>query len=307
MLCKNKEIVFSISAVEREAGITRDVLRKWEDRYGFPAPSRNKRNERVYKPEQVSRLRIIKRLIDVGVRPSKIVPESAGDLASLAKQLQVRIVGEEELKVEKIILDYLRAHDLVNLRWYLQHLLLKQGVYKFILDTVAPLTYKVGENWAQNELEIYEEHMYSEVIQDILRNSADGLVNDDKGIPRILITTPLGETHTLGILMALNLFILEGAHCIYLGAETPLENISSAVLENHVDIVALSFSSFYPRQHVAQVLSKLHTILPEKVTIWAGGEGASHLLGKRLKRSTITPTLEAIRVAFIDWREIRKI
>ena len=305
MLYKDKGIVLSISAVEREAGITRDVLRKWEARYGFPTPSRNKRNERVYKLEQVSRLRVIKRLIDVGVRPSKIVPESAGDLVALSKKIQVRVTGREGSRIEAKILDYLRDHNLIDLRWHLEHLLLKQGLYKFILDTVASLTFAVGEAWSRNELDIYEEHMYSEIIQEILHNTANKLTNDSEGTPRILLTTPPGETHTLGIMMALNLFRLEGAHCINLGAQTPLNNIASAVLANHVDIVALSFSSSYPRQHVAPVLSKLHTILPERVTIWAGGDGVFHLLGKITKGATIIPTLEGIRESFLEWREIR--
>ena len=307
MLYKDKGIVLSISTVESESGITRDVLRKWEARYGFPTPSRNKRNERVYKLEQVSRLRVIKRLIDVGVRPSKIVPESAGDLAALSKQIQVRVTEGEGSIIEAKILDYLRDHNLIDLRWYLQHLLLKQGLYKFVLDTVAPLTFAVGEAWSRNELEVYEEHMYAEIIQEILHTAADKLANDNEGTPRILLTTPPGETHTLGIMMALNLFMLEGAHCIYLGAQTPFNNIASAVLATHVDIVALSFSSSYPRKHVAPVLSKLQTILPERVTIWAGGDGVFHLLGKITKGATIIPTLEGVREAFLEWREIRTV
>jgi hypothetical protein len=48
-----------ISAVERDTGISKDLLRAWERRYGFPAPLRDLSGERVYPAEQVQRLRLL--------------------------------------------------------------------------------------------------------------------------------------------------------------------------------------------------------------------------------------------------------
>ena len=70
----------SIAAVERDTGLQKDTLRVWERRYGFPQPLRDANGERVYPPEQLARLRQIKRLIDQGMRPGKVV---AADPASL--------------------------------------------------------------------------------------------------------------------------------------------------------------------------------------------------------------------------------
>jgi len=49
-------------------------LRIWERRYGFPAPLRDAAGERVYPAEQVQRLRLLKRLLDSGHRPGRVVP-----------------------------------------------------------------------------------------------------------------------------------------------------------------------------------------------------------------------------------------
>ena len=65
---------FNITAVERETGLSKDVLRVWERRYGFPAPQRDSNGERRYPPEQVERLRLIKRLMDQGHRPGRLLP-----------------------------------------------------------------------------------------------------------------------------------------------------------------------------------------------------------------------------------------
>ncbi|MGE5129432.1 MAG: MerR family transcriptional regulator, partial [Sphingomonadaceae bacterium] len=60
--------LLSIAAVERETGVSKDTLRVWERRYGFPQPGRNAHGERVYPADQVARLHRIRRLMDQGLR-----------------------------------------------------------------------------------------------------------------------------------------------------------------------------------------------------------------------------------------------
>lgn len=64
---------YSIAAVERDTGLSKDTLRVWERRYGFPQPERDGAGDRVYPAGQVERLRTIRRLMDAGHRPGRIV------------------------------------------------------------------------------------------------------------------------------------------------------------------------------------------------------------------------------------------
>lgn len=289
-----------ISAVERETGISKEVLRKWESRYGFPSPERDPQGERIYTSAQVARLRLIKRLMDAGVRPSKVVPESAGDLTELAEESHVRMTGPGAGHVESALLAHLRNHDLVGLRQRLQRLLLEQGLRQFVLDTVAPFTYAVGEAWARGDLEVYEEHLYTEVIQGMLRSAVETLTQTD-GQPRILLTTPPDEPHTLGMLMVSALFALEGAYCVSLGPQTPLEDVASAVVAHRVDVVVLSFSIAYPQRRIVPVLAELRTRIAARVAIWAGGAGTARM-GRPPEGVSITPTLEAAQDVLRAWR-----
>src|ERR1700680_1665825 len=77
-------ILLNISAVERETGLSKDVLRVWERRYGFPKPGRDDNTERRYSPEQVAKLRVIKRLMDTGMRPGKLMHQPLAELNVLA-------------------------------------------------------------------------------------------------------------------------------------------------------------------------------------------------------------------------------
>src|SRR5512137_1994659 len=79
-------IVLDISGVERETGLSKDVLRMWERRYGFPKPARDENGERQYAAAEVAKLRAIKRLMDIGMRPGRIVRCTQDELNALALQ-----------------------------------------------------------------------------------------------------------------------------------------------------------------------------------------------------------------------------
>ncbi len=73
----------SIAAVERETGLAKDTLRVWEKRYGFPAPLRDAAGDRIYPSAQVVQLKLIRRLLDAGMRPGKVVGLGHGALEAL--------------------------------------------------------------------------------------------------------------------------------------------------------------------------------------------------------------------------------
>ncbi len=74
-----------IAAVERDTGLSKDTLRVWERRYGFPQPTRDANGERVYPSEQVDKLRLLKRLMDQGHRPGKLAERTFDQLQALAE------------------------------------------------------------------------------------------------------------------------------------------------------------------------------------------------------------------------------
>src|SRR5215204_5148703 len=84
---------FAIAAVERDVGLSKDVLRVWERRYGFPKPDRDANGERLYSAGQVLRLRLIKRLMDQGHRPGRLMSISVDELEALAAGSRATVPG----------------------------------------------------------------------------------------------------------------------------------------------------------------------------------------------------------------------
>ena len=97
----SKPIYLSIAAVERDTGLSKDTLRVWERRYGFPAPQRDQYGERIYPLEQVDRLRAIRRLMDAGHRPGKIIGLTDAELAALADRLPSSQATQPSIRIRK--------------------------------------------------------------------------------------------------------------------------------------------------------------------------------------------------------------
>ena len=258
-----------IGAVERDTGLSKDTLRIWERRYGFPQPGRDTNGERVYPADQVARLHLIKRLMDAGHRPGKLLPLGHPELERLAAGAAPRTALTSD---QSALLEALRACDTRRLRDALTHELMRQGLQRFVLETVPGINEAVGEAWMRGELAIHEEHLYSEQVQNILRHAISVLPLRGER-PRVLLTSLPGEQHSLGLLMVEALLAAEGAECIALGIETPIPDVARAAAAHAAEVVALSFSAAYPAALAVDGLRDLRERVPAAIAIWAGGAG----------------------------------
>lgn len=266
----------SISTIERETGLSKDVLRKWESRYGFPAPSRDANGDRLYPAEQLVRLRLIKRLLDSGHRPAEIVPQSATTLARMSADHPGCEIPPAVAKLGTEIVDMLRSHNPGQLHQTLRSQLLRYGLEIFVLDIMPALACIVGDAWAQGRIQVFDEHLFTEVLQGVVRNAL-GDIATEGGSPVLLLTTAPGELHLLGLLMAQAILTLQGARCISLGSQTPIADIAEAANAYAVDIVGLSFSTAYNPRQISQTLAALRHRLPARIDLWAGGGGVARL------------------------------
>jgi len=297
---ESQGLVLNISAVERETGLSKDVLRMWERRYGFPKPSRDENGERQYNVAEITKLRGIKRLMDVGMRPGKIIALSQEELNTLADARSGPRGDPMAPALERDVLTMLKTHDVTGLQNTLANLLMRQGLQKFVHDTITPLNVAVGEAWMRGEVQVFEEHLYSEQLQAALRTAINAFPRQT-GIPRVLLTTFPNEHHGLGLLMVEALLVPEGVQCISLGPQTPLEDIRRAALAHKVHILALSFSAAFPLRQATDGLAMLRRQIPASVQIWAGGE-MTRRVRKTLPGVVLLPDLAASVGALRSWR-----
>lgn len=297
-------ITLSIAAVERDTGLSKDTLRVWERRYGFPQPGRDVFGERAYPLEQVERLRVIRRLMDAGHRPGKLIALPFDQLQALARVPVIagRPGADPAPEQDELngFLDLVRSHRADLLRAGLSQAVLRMGLAPFVTGIIAPLNRMIGEAWTQGRLEIFEEHLYTESVQVVLRNAICSIAVSGES-PRVLLTTFPDEVHGLGLLMAETLMALEGCRCTSLGIQTPAWDIARAAVAQSADIVALSFSACLSANQVLDGLTQLRAQLPTTTEIWAGGQ--SPILQRRPPAGVrVLAGLSDISQALQQWR-----
>jgi len=276
-----------IAAVERDTGLSKDTLRVWERRYGFPQPVRDAYDERLYPPDQLARLRLIARLLSAGQRPGRVVPLPLAELQQLAQQAappDATLPGSPELQA---LLTLVRRHEVLELRRALNQAVLRLGLARFLTELLAPLNVQVGEAWVRGEIQVFEEHMYTESVVAVLRSALGSTASmPQPGRPRVLLATFPQEAHALGLLMAETMLALEGCDCISLGAQTPVAEIVQATQAHRAQIVGLSFSPAFNAQLLLRGLQELRERLPAAVQIWVGG---NHPILQRRAPAGVTP------------------
>jgi len=297
-----RDSTFPIAAVERDVGLSKDVLRVWERRYGFPVPERGPSGERLYPAEQVERLRLIKRLMDQGHRPGRLLTSSVDELSALAAphSTAARAAAQGGGDLDDLV-GHITRHDNDAFVQALQQRLARDGLQRFVQDAVAPLTLLIGLAWQDGRLQVFEEHRFTEATERVLRQAIAAV--PPGRAPRVLLTSVPAEAHALGLLMAEAVLALEGATCISLGTQTPVPEIVSAAAAHRADIVALSFSAAFPRRRVAAVLEQLREALPHATGLWAGGAGVRRVAAPA--GVELTATLDDAIAALGRWRGAR--
>ena len=300
---RETETYMHIAEVERDTGIGKDTLRVWERRYKFPQPTRNDDGERIYPFDQVERLRIIRRLLDKGMRPGNVI---GLDISELHQVMQTHSRVEEDPARYAFcsgLVKLIRLHRGQELRENLNRILVRDGIQTFITCTVVPMNNMVGNAWLRGDLTVPEEHLYTEQVQNIIRHAIQ-LQTAGTRPPRILLTTFPEEEHGLGLLMVEAMCTVEGAQCISLGPRIPLADIARYALEGAFDVVAISFSAAYPSRDVVKDLTHFRTLLPEQIELWVGGAGINASQRRiQLPRVKVHTDIASAPNLVAQWRE----
>ena len=268
------EALYSIGVVERDTGIGRDTLRVWERRYGFPEPLRNDKGERIYPEKQLRCLQRIRRLLDQGLRPGKLLPLREQELDRLEASLQPEQSDLDPAIAE--LMSVIQTADIEKVEQLFRQELQQRGMRGFILDTVVPLLSAVGEHWASGKLQIFQEHFLSQQLTRFLNAEIASLQKHARK-PRVLLATLPGEEHTLGLLMVAAMLSSHGLSTVNLGGEVPMDQLSRAVQQFRADIIGLTFSGAYPYKHIRPHLRELRESIADDIEIWVGGEGVRRL------------------------------
>jgi methanogenic corrinoid protein MtbC1 len=276
----------------------------WERRYAFPQPQRDANDERRYPVDQVHKLRLVQRLLELGCRPGQIMHLNAEQLGNMAHQwAALRIVPQPDSPALQRCMTMVMQHQMTQLRQHLTQSLLQIGLRRLILELVAPLTAQVGQAWANGTLAAYQEHLFAHAVRAVLHHALHAMAQHrplQSGAVRVLLTTMPHERHDLGLLMVEAMFTLHGAECLSLGVPAPLHDVLQAVQQLRADMVVLPLTSALATRPALNGLADLRARLAPPVELWVGGARAA--LGRRKLAGCRAVELDDIGPALDSWR-----
>lgn len=291
------DVTLSIKTVSKKTGLSTFVIRAWEKRYNVVEPKRTSSNRRLYSAQDIEKLKLLKILTSEGF--------SIGNIANLEIESLRELTGKKTstseenysgFQKDRIIKECIEAIAVFNRSEFEDILNQSSLVYSqpaLIEKLISPLLIEIGELWRKGILRPAQEHFATEIIKKFLKKLQESL-NPEPDAPMLLVTTPAGQLHELGALIAAFAASIEGWNILYLGPNLPADDIAVAAI--NVKVKAVCLSIVYPSddQNLSRDIIRLGEILPRRVKIIAGGRAVwgYHSQLEKIGAEIITGILE---------------
>ena len=271
---------YSIKAVARISGLTEFVIRAWEKRYNAVTPSRTDTNRRIYSQTDIEKLKLLQHATTNG--------HSIGNIANLSIDSLKELTGTsiptndsvkknseyvfDPLKHIDICMDAIQKLDAEKLEIELLKASVNLSQPELVEKLLIPLLEKTGQNWEEGKIRVINEHLASTIIGPFLFNLIDSYKIPNSA-PKILFTTPMGQQHEFGALLASAVAAYSGWKAIYLGSNLPVVDFINAA--EKIEPKALALSIIYPPNdpQLKNELLKLK-LLKKEIIVFAGGRAA---------------------------------
>jgi DNA-binding transcriptional MerR regulator len=278
-----------IGELGRRHGVSPDLLRAWERRYGLLMPERSAGGFRLYTPEDDARLGAMRRHLAQGY--SAAVAARMVLSAPTAPPIDDRDAVLAGARAE--LADALEGFRDLEAQGVLDRLIATFSVEVVLRDVVLPYVRSLGERWEQGTLTVGQEHFASAVVRGRLVGLTRGF--DLGSGPRALLACPSDEHHDLGLL-CFGIGLREhGWRITYLGADTPIDTLRDTAARLSPDLVVICAEREEPLLRVVGEIAEM----ADTHTVAVAGRGASVEIAYAARASLLqdAPMAAAARIA----------
>lgn len=267
---------YSVKAAANLSGLSPDILRAWERRYGAVVPRREGKGRRIYSEADLERLQLLKRGTELGHPIRLLAPLDNEDLRRLAQENAHTLTSGVSEGLVKELIAAIDRYDLDSFEQILGRAAVALPPRDLIANVIFTLLHQVGDRWHAGELSVAQEH----TICASLRNLIGALIRvypRRPGRGSITFATLSGERHEFGALLLSLLAASDGIGVHYLGPDLPAEEIAAAAINTGSQVVAVSVvNTLEPDQQVEQ-LRLLYRRLEGRARLWIGGRAAESI------------------------------
>lgn len=265
--------VYRIGELARRVGLSEHVLRAWERRYQVVQPTRSASGYRLYSQTDERRLRQMFRLVEQGVPPAEAARTVAADPSATAVEPAAvsRLVTASRRRLRGALVAMAEPRS----QALLDDLLAAVPLEIAITRVVLPVLRDLGAGWQAGEVSVAQEHFATAIIRGRLAQLARGW--GQQSGPRALLACPPEERHDLGPLLFGLLLARRGWSISFLGADTPIAAVDSAVTTQRPDAVVLSATDARRLDAVADEVRELAS----RVRVLLAGPAADQQIAER--------------------------
>jgi len=259
------ETLLRIGELSKRSGVSPELLRAWEHRYGLLHPTRSPGGLRLYSLDDLERVRLMRRHLASGL--------AAAEAARLVATVQPREKTADPALVPEAVREDLAAaldsFDEPAAQAVIDRLLAVTTVDVLVTEVVLPYLRTLGDRWQRGEASVAQEHFASSVIRGRLLGLGRGW---GRGLgPVALLACLPGERHELGLLAFGLALRARGWRIAYLGSDTPIDTLTRTADSLQPQLVAVSTVT---DERVEPVLRELRK-LAKRYRLVVGGAGAS--------------------------------
>jgi MerR family transcriptional regulator, light-induced transcriptional regulator len=264
-----------IGELSRRSGVSAELLRAWERRYGLLRPQRSQGGFRLYGPDDEERIRLMQANLAQGISaaqaarlaltsPAPSVDDAVTDASSAPA------VALERLTAALDAFDEADAHAIVD------DLLARFTLDTVLRDVLLPYLHELGERWARGEVSVAQEHYASGLLRGRLLGLARGW-GRGAGRNAVLAGAP-GEQHDLGLIAFGLALRARGWSVTFLGQDTPVDDVAAVARRLAPDLVVVAATARKRLSSIAGELQALANVAP----LALAGAGADAALATRV-------------------------
>jgi DNA-binding transcriptional MerR regulator len=263
---------YLIGRVTKLTGLSVDVVRVWERRYGAVRPARSGGGTRLYSDADIRRLRRLRQAVDGGHSISQAAKLSESELDELIADAQPSIeAADPYLAVRERFIEAVGAMDVVAADQELARAATLFPVRDVVKQIIAPIFDQVGERRAHKEFGVAHERLASGLLRNLM-GSLFRLCATSDDADTLVLATPAGERNEFGSLLAALLGAAHGWRVVFLGADVPAAEIALAVRLTKARVLSLSLGTAYTGAN--QELEAISRRLPVSTRVWISGTQA---------------------------------
>ncbi len=225
-----------IGELGRRTGVSPELLRAWERRYGLFEPDRSPGRFRLYSDADVGRVEAMRAQIADGLSAAEAARRVLG--MSEPSRGPRRDAGPEIAEPIATLRAALDAFDDSAAHAAIDRLIASLSLEAFLREVVLPLLQDIGEGWERGEITIAQEHFASNLVRGRLMALGRGWGRGNGH--HALLAAPPGELHDLGLVVLALVLRDRGWRVTFLGADTPIETIADTKRRVAPEVIVLA-------------------------------------------------------------------